>query len=42
MECLGGYTYVVMISVILSGGVEMRVEHDMLTLNGDRAFEDEP
>ena len=30
MECLGGYTYVVMISVILSGGVKMRVEHGML------------
>ena len=30
MECLGGYTFVVMISVILSGGVKMRVEHGML------------
>ena len=30
MECLGGYTFVVMTSVILSGGVKMRVEHGML------------
>ena len=30
MECLGGYTFVVMISVILSGGVKMRVEHGKL------------
>ena len=30
MECLGGYTFVVMTSVILSGGVKMKVEHGML------------
>ena len=30
MESLGGYTFVVMTSVILSGGVKMRVEHGML------------
>ena len=30
MECLGWYTFVVMTSVILSGGVKMRVEHGML------------
>ena len=30
MECLGGYTFVVMTSVILSGGVKMRAEHGML------------
>ena len=30
MECLGGYTFFVMTSVILSGGVKMRVEHGML------------
>ena len=30
MECLGRYTFVVMTSVILSGGVKMRVEHGML------------
>ena len=30
MECLERSTYVVMISVILSGGVKMRVEHGML------------
>ena len=30
MECLGGYTFLVMTSVILSGGVKMRVEHGML------------
>ena len=41
MECLGRYTFVVMTSVILSGDVKMRVEHGMLTLNGDRAVEDE-
>ena len=29
MECLGRYTFVVMTSVILSGGVKMRVEHGM-------------
>ena len=28
---LSGYTFLVMTSVILSGGVEMRVEHGMLT-----------
>ena len=30
MECLGRYTFFVMTSVILSGGVKMRVEHGML------------
>ena len=30
MEYLGGYTFLVMTSVILSGGVKMRVEHGML------------
>ena len=30
MECLGGYTFLVMTSVILSGGMKMRVEHGML------------
>ena len=30
MECLGRYTFLVMTSVILSGGVKMRVEHGML------------
>ena len=30
MACLGGYTFVVMTSGILSGGVKMRVEHGML------------
>ena len=30
MECLGGYTFLVMTSVILSGSVKMRVEHGML------------
>ena len=30
MECLGGYTLIVMTSVILSGGVKMRVENGML------------
>ena len=30
MECLGGYTFVVMTSVILSGSVKMRAEHGML------------
>ena len=30
MECLGGYTFVVMTSVILSGCVKMRAEHGML------------
>ena len=30
MECLGGYTFLVMTSVILSGRVKMRVEHGML------------
>ena len=30
MECLGGYTFVVMTSVILSGGMKMSVGHGML------------
>ena len=30
MECLGRYTFFVMTSVILSGGMKMRVEHGML------------
>ena len=30
MECLGRYTFFVMTSVILSGGMKMRVEHRML------------
>ena len=30
MECLGRYTFVVMTSVILSGGMKMSVEHGML------------
>ena len=30
MECFGRYTFVVMTSVILSGGVTMRDEHGML------------
>ena len=30
MECLGRYTFLVMTSVILSGGVKMRVGHGML------------
>ena len=30
MECLGRYTFTVMISVILSGGMKMRDEHGML------------
>ena len=30
MECLGRYTFIVMISVILSGGMKMRIEHGML------------
>ena len=30
MECLGGYTFLVMTSVILSGGMKMRDEHGML------------
>ena len=30
MECLGRYTFCVMTSVILSGGMKMRVEHGML------------
>ena len=30
MECLGRYAFLVMTSVILSGGVKMRVEHGML------------
>ena len=30
MECLGRYTFFVMTSVILSGGLKMRVEHGML------------
>ena len=30
MECLEGYTFLVMSAVILSGGVKMRVEHGML------------
>ena len=30
MECLGRYTFLVMTSVIVSDGVEMRDEHGML------------
>ena len=30
MECLGGYTFVVMTSVIFFGGLQMRDEHGML------------
>ena len=30
MECLEGYTFLVMTSDRLSGGVKMRVEHGML------------
>ena len=30
MECLGRYTFCVITSVILSGGMEMSVEHGML------------
>ena len=30
MECLGRYTFVVMTSVILSGGMKISVEHGML------------
>ena len=30
MECLGSYTFFVMTSAILSGGMEMRDEHGML------------
>ena len=30
MECLEGYTFLVMTSVILSGGMKMKVEHGML------------
>ena len=30
MECFGRYTFLVMTSAILSGGVKMRVEHGML------------
>ena len=30
MECLGRYTFFVMTSVILSGGMKMSVEHGML------------
>ena len=30
MECLGRYTFLVMTSVILSGGMKMSVEHGML------------
>ena len=30
MECLGRYTFLVMTSDILSGGLKMRVEHGML------------
>ena len=30
MECLGRYTFIVMTSVILSGGMKMRDEHGML------------
>ena len=30
MKCLGRYTFLVMTSVILSGGMEMRDEHGML------------
>ena len=30
MECLGKYTFIVMTSVILSGGMKMIAEHGML------------
>ena len=30
MECLGRYTFLVMTSVMLSGGMKMRDEHGML------------
>ena len=30
MECLGGYTFIFMTFVILSGGLKMRDEHGML------------
>ena len=30
MECLGRYTFLVMTSVILSGGMKMRDEHGIL------------
>ena len=30
MECLGRYAFFVMTSVILSGGMKMRVKHGML------------
>ena len=30
MECLGKYTFFVMTSVLLSGGMKMRVKHGML------------
>ena len=30
MECLGRYTFFVMTSVTLSGGVKIKVEHGML------------
>ena len=30
MECLAGYTFLVMTSVILSGGTKIRAEHGML------------
>ena len=30
MECLGGYTFVVMTSVIFLGGLQMRDEHGIL------------
>ena len=30
MECLGGYTFHFMTSIILSGGLKMRDEHGML------------
>ena len=38
MECLGRYTFLVMTSVILSGGVKMRVEHGMLRPLGRYTF----
>ena len=30
MECVGGYTFLDMTSIILSGGLKMRDEHGML------------
>ena len=38
MECLGRYTFFVMTSVILSGGLKMRVEHGMLRVRGGIHF----